>query len=158
MSGMNKRKLLLAGAGIFLAGALAGGMGAGAFVKYRFSPVFRMEKMGPGGFFMERLDRALELSPAQREAIAPVVEEVLAEARKVREPCLTAEDELFEAGARRIRAHLTEEQQMRFAAFLEKARKFRNRLFGPGHGPGMPPPPPDGPPPAGPPPGGPPPG
>ncbi|GFK96013.1 hypothetical protein NNJEOMEG_03887 [Fundidesulfovibrio magnetotacticus] len=161
MAVLNKKTLILAGAGIFLAGALAGGVGAGFVIKYRFSPSLRMEKMGPGGFFMERLDSALKLSPAQREAILPVVEDVLAKARQVREPCLRAEEDIFEEGATRIRAHLDQEQNERFTGFLDKARKFRKRIFGPGPGPEFgPPPPPPGfpgdPPPPGPP-GGPPP-
>uniref|UniRef100_A0A7C4EIW4 Periplasmic heavy metal sensor n=1 Tax=Fundidesulfovibrio putealis TaxID=270496 RepID=A0A7C4EIW4_9BACT len=147
---MNKRKLVLAGLGIFLAGLLAGGLGMGAYVKYRFSPV-RMDKVGPVDFFMERLDHSLRLTSGQAEAIRPIVKEVLDKVREVREPCIQAEEQLIQEGARRIQTYLDDNQKERFAKFMERAKKFRGRLFGPppgGRGPVPPPPPPgDGPPP-----------
>lgn len=150
---MNKRKLILAGLGIFVAGLLTGGLGMGAYVKYRVSPL-RMDKVGPVEFFMERLDHSLRLTGGQAEAIRPIVKEVLDKVREAREPCIKAEEQLIQEGADRIRELLDDGQKERFAKFLERAKKFRGKLFGPpprGHGPlpppfpgGGPPPPPPG--------------
>ena len=139
---MNKRKLVLAAAGIFLAGLITGGGGMGAYVKYRFSPALRIEKVGPAGFFMERLDHALDLSGSQRQAILPIVEDVLAKLREVREPCMQAEDAIMGDGAKRIAQLLDEGQKRKLDQFLEKTRKFRGKFFGPWPRLQPPPPPP----------------
>lgn len=127
---MNKRKLILAGIGIFLAGVLAGGAGMGLYAKLRLAPLTRMDKVGPSGFFLERMDSALKLSPGQREAIRPIIVDVLAKMREVREPCMPAEEKALGEGAARIREHLDPGQQEKFTRFIEKAMERRKRLFG----------------------------
>lgn len=127
---MNKRKLILAGIGIFLAGVLAGGAGMGLFAKLRLAPLTRMDKLGASGFFLERMDYALKLSSGQREAIRPIIGDVLAKLREVREPCMPAEEKAMGEGAARIREHLDPEQQEKFTRFIEKAMERRKRLLG----------------------------
>lgn len=127
---MNKRKLILAGIGIFLAGALAGGAGMALFGKAKLAPLVRMDKLGPAGFFMDRLDSSLKLSSAQREAVLPIIEDVLAKVREVREPCMQPEEDALAAGARRINEKLDPAQQQKFVRFMEKAMERRKRLFG----------------------------
>ncbi len=154
---MNKKNLVLAAAGIFLAGLITGSVGMGAFVKYRYSPGLRIEKIGPVGFFMERLDNALDLNDAQRLAIAPIVEDVLNRLREVREPCMQAEDVILGDAAGRIAGLLDDSQKRKFEQFMEKGRRFRGKFFGPWPKLGPPPPPPGlpgAPPPPPPPPGG----
>lgn len=128
---MNKRKLILAGIGIFLAGVLAGGAGMGLFAKLRLAPMARLDKIGPSGFFLERMDFALNLTPAQREAIRPIIVDVLSQVRQVRVPCLPAEEKVLSDGAARIREHLDASQQEKFTRFMEKALERRKKLFGP---------------------------
>ncbi|MFZ5427736.1 MAG: hypothetical protein ACOZEN_12235 [Thermodesulfobacteriota bacterium] len=142
---MNKRKLVLAGLGIFVAGLLAGGLGMGAYVKYRVSPL-RMDKVGPVEFFMERLEHSLRLTGGQAGAIRPIVKEVLDKVREAREPCIQLEEQLIQEGARKIETYLDDKQKERFAKFMERAKKFRGRLFGPppGRHEPFPPPPPHG--------------
>lgn len=129
---MTKRTLLLTGLGIFLAGALAGGTGMALFAKTRLAPLARMDKLGPGGFIMERLDFALRLSPEQRQAIGPIVEETLEQVRAVRQPCTQAEDQAVQAGAQRVRSHLSPQQSEKLDKFLQNARERRARFFGGG--------------------------
>lgn len=127
---MNKRTLILAGIGIFLAGVLAGAIGMGAFAKYRLAPVARMDKLGPAGFVMERLDHALKLSSEQEKAIRPIVEDVMRRIREVREPCIRAEEEALADGAKRIEASLGPDQKEKFKDFIEKSKERRKRFFG----------------------------
>jgi hypothetical protein len=127
---MNKRKLILLGIGIFLAGALAGGAGMAFFAKARLSPLARMDKAGPAGFFLERMDYALKLSSEQKESIRPIIEDVLARIREIREPCLVGEEQALKDGAARIRTVLEPGQQEKFTAFMEKAKERRKKFYG----------------------------
>ncbi len=127
---MNKRKLVLGGIGIFLAGLLVGGAGVAVFYNVRFAPVSRMDKIGPAAFFMERLDHVLKLSGTQRESIKPIVDDLVAQIREIRQPCLLTEDKALDSGAERIRALLDPEQQGKFTKFLEKAKERRKKFFG----------------------------
>ena len=127
---MNKRRLILLGIGIFLAGALAGGAGVALFAKARLAPLARMDKVGPAGFFLERMDYALKLSSAQKDAIRPIIEDVLARIREIREPCLPGEEQALKDGANRMRALLNSEQQEKFTVFMEKAKERRHKFYG----------------------------
>jgi len=127
---MNKRRLVLLGIGIFLTGVLAGGAGVAFFTKARFSPLARMDKGGPAVFFLERLDHAVKLSPAQKDAIRPIIEDVLARIRKIREPFLSGEEQALKDGADRMRSLLDPEQQEKFTAFMEKAKERRHKFYG----------------------------
>lgn len=139
---MNKRRLVLGGIGIFLAGILVGGAGMSVVFKFRLSPMARMERMGPAGFFLERLDHSLDLTDAQKEAIRPILEDMLNKARDAREPCLREEESIFKEGEGRIAALLSTEQKGKFQKFLERARKYRKGFLA--HPPGLPPGPPPG--------------
>ena len=127
---MNKRRLILLGIGIFLTGALAGGSGVAYFAKARLSPLARMDKAGPAGFFLERMDHAVKLSSEQKEAIRPIIEDVLARIRTIREPFLSDEEQALKDGAERMRALLNPEQQEKFTAFMEKAKERRHKFYG----------------------------
>jgi len=127
---MNKRKFVLAGVGIFLAGFLAGGAGMALFAKARLSPMVRMEKLGPAGFFLERLDHALGLTDQQKQAITPIVVDVMQRIHDVREPCMQSEEEAFRMGRERITAQLTPEQAAKFTEFMARAKERRQRFFG----------------------------
>jgi len=127
---MNKRKLILLGIGIFLAGALAGGAGMAFFAKARLAPMARMDKVGPAGFFLERMDYALKLSSEQKESIRPIIEDVLARIREIREPCLVGEEQTLKDGDARIRALLEPGQQEKFTVFMEKAKERRKKFYG----------------------------
>ncbi|WP_243311444.1 hypothetical protein [Fundidesulfovibrio agrisoli] len=126
----SKSKMALAGAGIFLAGLLAGTVGTALVAKYHILPLTRMDRPGAAGFFMERLSVALKLDDEQRRGILPIVEETLLRIGQARKPCLQAEDEAVAAGAERIRAQLRPEQQGRFDEFLAKVKERRRKIFG----------------------------
>jgi len=130
MQGMSKKKLALAGLGIFLAGLLSGGVGTGLVAKYHLLPLGRMDRPGAAGFFMDRLSGALKLDDAQKQRILPLVEETLINIGQARTPCLQAEDEAVNAGSARIREQLRPEQQGRFDEFLAKVKERRRKIFG----------------------------
>jgi hypothetical protein len=127
---MNKRRLIFAAIGIFLAGLLTGGVSMAFYAKMRMTPAARMDKLGAAGFFLERMDYALKLSDRQKEEIRPIIEETLSRMRDSRIPCISGEDEALKAGAERIRPLLEPEQQDKFTAFLEKAKERRKKFYG----------------------------
>ena len=127
---MNKRKLLLAGLGIFLAGLVVGGAGTVLYYKMRMSPLVRMEQRGPVAFFMDRLDRHLNLSEAQKQTIRPIIEDVIRTIQASRAPCLDAEEDAIQAGNDRVAAELTPEQAKKFNEFMERAKEKRKKFLG----------------------------
>jgi hypothetical protein len=126
---MNKRKLLFSGIGIFLAGVLAGGAGTALFSKARLAPMVRMEKLGPAGFFLERLSYALNLTDEQKVVLRPILEDVMKQVHEAREPCMQAEEETLRAGDERIKAVLTPEQTVKFTNLMVKVRERRKKFF-----------------------------
>ncbi|WP_243358603.1 hypothetical protein [Fundidesulfovibrio terrae] len=127
---MNKRRLVFAAIGIFLAGLLTGGVSMAFYGKMRLAPLVRMDKLGAAGFFLERMDFALKLSDKQKQEIRPIIEDTLARIRESRIPCISGEDVALKAGAERIRPLLEPEQQDKFTAFLEKAKERRKKFYG----------------------------
>jgi len=127
---MNKRTLLLAGLGVFVAGLLAGSVGMALFHHTRMTPVVRMERNGPVAFFVERLGRHLNLSEAQKEAIRPIAEDVIHSIQAARSPCLDAEENAIQAGRDKVEAQLTPEQARKFDAFMDRAKERRKKFLG----------------------------
>ena len=127
---MNKRRFLMAGVGIFLAGVLVGGAGMALFAKARLAPMVRMDKLGPAGFFLERLDFALNLTDQQKKTILPIIEDVMQKVHEARSPCLQAEEDALHAGNERIMAELTPEQAGKFTEFMAKVKARGRRFFG----------------------------
>ncbi len=85
---------------------------------------------GPTGGFQSRLEKAVGLSPDQRETVSGLLAQQREEMKTLREnftPKMTAVQESTDA---KIRAVLNAEQQKKFDAFLAKqkqARKSKSR-------------------------------
>jgi len=127
---MNKRRLVLAAIGIFLAGSLIGGVGTAFYIKMRLTPFAKMDRLGAAGFFLDRMDYALKLSDKQKQEIRPIIEDTLARVRESRGPCLAREDDALKAGAEKIKPLLDGDQQARFEIFMEKAKERRQKFYG----------------------------
>lgn len=122
---MDKRKLALLGGGIFLAGALAGALGAGPVIKYVFNPAARMERLGAAAFYMERMDRVLGLSAEQKTTIQPILEDMMAQVRQAKSPCREAEEQAIAAGQERIAAQLDSTQAAKYKAMTDRFERHR---------------------------------
>ena len=89
-----------------------------------------MDRPGAADFFIARLSGALNLDEVQKQAIEPIVVDVLAQIGQARIPCIQAEDKAIGGGADRIRVLLREDQQPKLDEFLNKARERRKKIFG----------------------------
>jgi len=127
---MNKRKFFLAGLGIFLAGLLVGGAGMALFHKMRMSPLVHMEQNGPVAFFMDRMDRHLHLTDAQKESIRPIIADVVHEIEAARAPCLAPEEDAIQTGRDKVAAQLSPDQAKKFEAFMDRAKERRKKFLG----------------------------
>ena len=134
-------KVILAFAGVFVAGAIFGG----ALAPRWFGPRRPMHR---GQAFelhlMDRLTRELALTPEQQKKIAPIVSRAEAETRRLRRESVQSFRAVMEKANTEIAAELTPEQRTKMD---EMQRRFRERLerFRARHGQkrAPPPPPPD---------------
>ncbi len=117
---MDKRKLALAGIGIFLAGVLAGGTGTALGIRAVHPLHGKRDKMTAQAIFLERLDSALDLSDRQKGALGPIIAQTLEELRQAKAPCMPEEDRVLAEGEARIAAQLEPEQMEKFKALVER--------------------------------------
>ena len=117
---MDKRKLALAGVGIFLAGLLAGATGTALCIRAAYPLLGKKDKMTAQAIFMERLDSALDLSERQKAAIGPIITQSLDELRQAKAPCMPEEDRVLAEGEARIAAHLDSGQMEKLMALAER--------------------------------------
>lgn len=123
---MNKKKLVIGGVSIFLTGILLGALGMGASAKSRLGVMARLDK----DFFMDRLDHALSLTKDQRTRITPLMEDLVAQIRAARKPCIEAEDAAVQAGSERIARELTPEQAEKYKSMLARLAEHRRKFLG----------------------------
>src|SRR4051812_29255904 len=98
---MNKPwKLVLALAGIFIAGGVTG-----TFVTLRFGREWVIKRPGPEQWevnHMKRLSERLGLAPNQQDELRPIVRRNMDELSQVRNHCITATRAVFEQMEREI--------------------------------------------------------
>lgn len=122
-------KVILAFAGVFIAGAIFGGALAPRWLSYGHPPGPAAQP-GRGGLLggprmLERLERELELTPAQKEKIAPIVARMEDETRRMRRESV----QQFRAAMDKTNAEIAAELTPAQRAKLEDLRKrFRERL------------------------------
>lgn len=116
-------KIWLIFTGVFLAGAVCGG-----FVSLRVAKMMVDRDRGPDRFMTSMLNRysdRLQLTDEQREAIRPLIEEMIEQIRKARRD--TAQS--IQAIEAQIAAELTPQQIELLAEFQREQREKWNRLM-----------------------------
>lgn len=113
-------KVILAFVGVFLAGAIFGGALAPRWLR-----VERQQSRAPfAERVMERLDRELELTDAQKEKIAPIVRRMAEETQRMRREGAITYRTVMDGLNAEIALELTPEQR---AKHEEMRRRYRER-------------------------------
>lgn len=127
---MKRLWALLALAGLFLLGTLAGGLGAHLY----YARAIDRPPPGPppifGRFMGPRLERALDLTPEQADQLRRVLEESRREAEAMRREMAPRMREMMVRGEARIEEILTPEQHERFDELRRRHRHRAERFFG----------------------------
>ena len=129
---MRRWQALVALAGLFALGVVSGGLGAHLFYARALErppapPPFFGGRMGP------RLERHLDLTPAQGEQLRQILDETRREAEALRRDLAPRIREVMERSEERIREILTPEQRRRFEELQRQQRRRADRFFaGPG--------------------------
>lgn len=121
-------KLSLLCAGIFLSGAVVGGLVVRQFAPHP-RPPGALGAFGGGDFgtrFFQKLSSELLLTEAQRAAIEPAVRKAGEELRTLRRDSMRQSTAILEAMDAAVVAQLTPEQRKRFAE-LKEAQRARMR-------------------------------
>jgi len=152
---MNKPwKVVLAFTAIFLAGAIFGGL-----LMARLGPRLAQKRGGPppppSPMMLRHFSERLDLTPAQKEKIRPLVERAEDEVRTMRQTSLKDTGVILRRIQQEIAAELTPDQRKKLERMqvrqrelmredrpiLQKMRERKDRAGEP-QGPGVPPPPP----------------
>lgn len=120
---------------IFLAGAIVGsaltiGIGRRVIQRAKDSTTWNVEAM-------RRLDRHLELSPAQRERLRPILVDMAIRMRESRANSRREWTTIIQDTRDRLRAELTPEQQVEFDKLAARTRENLGRFLGAPPEPGM---------------------
>lgn len=145
-----KPRTILVLAGIFVAGAVSGVFLA-PVLRFRGHATMHRSFHERG---MERLERALDLTPAQRSQVAELMRQTGLELEKQRREAWSGSAKLLDELNAKIAAELTPEQRVKFENFRNAQRERLQRRFGDRDprrhpSPGSMPPPGDAPPPDG---------
>ncbi len=126
---MRRWQALVALAGLFVLGVVAGGLGAHLYYARALE-----RPPGPppffGGFVGPRLERRLDLTPEQGAELRRVLDESRGEAEAMRRELAPRMREVMERTERRIQEILTPEQRQRFAELRRHHRRRSDRFFG----------------------------
>lgn len=129
-------------AGLFLLGILIGALGMQLWHAQRSFPapygprdggrapgheMGRGPGRGAGPFFLERLERQLDLSGEQKRRVAEIIKESHLEARELHEELLPRVENQLEQTRQRIMEVLTPEQRARFEEFHQHHRRVLER-------------------------------
>lgn len=126
---MKRWQALVALAGLFVVGVVAGALGAHLYYARALDrppapPPFFAGRIGP------RLERHLDLTPEQRVELRQVLEETRREAEAMRREMGPRMREVMEHNEQRIRALLTPEQRDRFDELRRRQRRRSDRFLG----------------------------
>lgn len=118
-------KVFFALAGIFIAGAVTG-----AFVGARVMHYFGPKRMTADQFWpqqMKKFTEQLDLTPAQREKIRPILKQSADDLRKARKEAFKTTAALFERMEADIAKELTDVQRARLAEMQAQERERRKQ-------------------------------
>lgn len=133
---MKRASAVLAVLAVLLLGIVVGVLGTHLFYAQRFREPGRWSEMA-GDFFARRLERELNLTEEQRQAIDQIMAESRVEGFALREEMRPRVSAMMRRTSERISEVLTPEQRQRFAELQEKHRGRAERfLLGPPGGPG----------------------
>lgn len=127
---MSRRQALLALAGLFALGVVAGGLGAHLYYARALGrppgpPPFSSGRMGP------YLERQLDLTAEQRRELRRILADSRREAEAMRREMAPRVRQAVERTEERIRELLTPEQRRRFEELRRHHHRRRERFFGP---------------------------
>lgn len=121
---MNKLKPIIGIALIFTFGVMAGVIGTRVYFKHKFEqmpePLTYHKQIA-----LKRMDSNLNLSPAQFQAIAAIMDESETRIIQIMAPHAREIDQIMTSTQARIMAELDEEQQQKFAEHINRIRQLR---------------------------------
>lgn len=125
---------------IFATGAVSGGLVAFRMARKNLPRPPLPEVWGARQF--EHFAKVLDLTPAQRQVIEPLMKKNMAELARLRRQAMRTADDIFEHMDADIAAQLTPEQRAKFEKIVKERREVRRQLHERGgHGGREPPPP-----------------
>lgn len=134
---MKKSSALVAVVAVLVLGILVGILGTHLFYAQKFRKAGSLSGMA-SDFFLHRLERELNLTAEQRQAIDEIMAESRVEGHALREEMRPRVGEMMRRTSERISGVLTPEQQERFAELQQEHRGRAERfMLGPpgGRGP-----------------------
>jgi hypothetical protein len=123
---VHKWKLLSGLLLVFVLGILVGSIGAGFYLKYRSAAPER----GPRArkdFIINRLSKELNLTPAQKTKIGPIIEQMIEKRRDYYMKIRPEVKSIMEQGFSQIEQELNEDQQKKLKILREKFEKRRKK-------------------------------
>ncbi len=144
---MSRFTAVVAVVALFVSGIAIGALGTHLYYAYRVRGPIGPPAMG-AGFFVERLERRLDLTPEQAAEIDAILERTHETAAEMRRDLRPRIEELMERTADEIRGVLTDEQREAFEKLRQRdRRRIELQMLGPpgphghdhGRGPGPPP-------------------
>lgn len=125
-------KVILAFAGVFLAGAIAGGPLALRLLRYDGPEYRRTSSRGLGPEIMRHFTERLDLTPEQKEKIRPIIQRAQAETQRLRRENIRNLAATIEQMHSEIAAELTPAQREKLdemrKRMRERAERFRNEF------------------------------
>jgi Spy/CpxP family protein refolding chaperone len=125
-------KLTLLLVGIFLAGAVTGGMVTKGYLRKEIAKRFAPEQMGKDR--LAKLTKRLDLTPEQVEQIKPILQRDTAELIRTVRTSFAESRRIATRMDREISAVLTPEQKAKFDKMIQERRQNVRRMFGGGNG------------------------
>jgi Spy/CpxP family protein refolding chaperone len=120
-------KLVLLLSGIFVTGAVAGGVVAMRYVRHAMPRHASPEQWGPAR--LKRLSEQLNLTPDQEEKLRPIVRRDMEDLGRIRASSFTESKRIFERMEHDIAEVLTPEQREKFEQMNRERREHLQRLM-----------------------------
>jgi hypothetical protein len=128
---MKTWKFKLGIVGIFALGVVAGVVGTGLFVRYRMPYLGFTRPEQVVSHIMKSLDRKLDLTREQHQAIEPIVTESFAKMRALRARIAPEVETLIDQASQRVRPLLKPEQQSKLDEHYAEVKRRWQGYAGP---------------------------